>query len=73
MWLGLAFLDFGKMLLCSQVCVCVCVCVYYVVLCSFMVIIFRSLGWHYLIILVMLLLKMILQFSARNSQIFFML
>ena len=69
MWLGLAFLDFGKMLLCSQV----CVCVYYVVLCSFMVIIFRSLGWHYLIILVMLLLKMILQFSARNSQIFFML
>ena len=51
----------------------VCVCVYYVVLCSFMVIIFRSLGWHYLIILVMLLLKMILQFSARNSQIFFML
>ena len=36
------------------------------ILCSFMVIIFESLGWHYLIILIILLLKMILQYSIRN-------
>ena len=64
--LGWLFKFLEKCCCACSVCVCVCVCIYYVVSWwSF----FRSLGWHYLIILIMLLLKMILQFSARNSQI----
>ena len=59
LWHRLAFQVLGTMLLCSQY-------IYYVVSwLSFL----RSFGWNYLIILIILSMKIILQFSARNSQI----